>query len=154
MRPAIAVCTPSHYVVTCQKVSVTNLGRQHRPHRCQTTKARPQLQLLRAAPNDKHSTEDDEVSIRSPLQAVAAPLMRPCLRRTTPVGIFTTCADRYDKEKLSLQDFEGLLPEEDWTVRTPPAVHALHSATNQRARLTFTAPAGSRGIPRLAELQH
>ncbi|KAL3162523.1 hypothetical protein ABBQ32_010179 [Trebouxia sp. C0010 RCD-2024] len=73
MRPAIAVCTPSHYVVTCQKVSVTNLGRQHRPHRCQTTKARPQLQLLRAAPNDKHSTEDDE-------------------------------------------DFEGLLPEEDWTV--------------------------------------
>ncbi|KAL3141091.1 hypothetical protein ABBQ38_003447 [Trebouxia sp. C0009 RCD-2024] len=73
MRPAIAVCTPSQYVVTCQKVSLSNPGRQHRPHRCQITQARPQLQRLRAVPSDKHSADENE-------------------------------------------DFEGLLPEEDWTV--------------------------------------
>lgn len=63
MRPAITACNPSRCVVHCKASPTTHPQKRHKFLTYQTTASRPQLQRLYAAPEDKESTEEDEVRL-------------------------------------------------------------------------------------------
>lgn len=63
MRPAITACNPSHCVVHCKASPITRPLKRHKFLNYQKTDPRPQFQRLYAAPEDKESTEEDEVRL-------------------------------------------------------------------------------------------
>lgn len=62
MRPAITAFNSS-CGVTCKVLLATHPVKQHKFLRYQPTKSKPQIQRLCATPEDKQSTEEDEVRL-------------------------------------------------------------------------------------------
>lgn len=63
MRPAITACNPSRCVIHCKASPITHLLKRHKFVSYQSIDPRPQFQRLYAAPEDKESTEEDEVRL-------------------------------------------------------------------------------------------
>lgn len=61
MRPAITAFNPSRCVVTCKALPAPHPVKQHKFLRHQPKNSRPQIQRCCATPEDKQSTEEDEV---------------------------------------------------------------------------------------------